>query len=230
MRSRDFKRIARQSLKGNWFVAIISAFIASLLGATGGFTITVNVESQEFEEGVTAILPLAGEMGSSGVGVVFPILSGVFIASAIYAIIQFIIGSGVGVGYAQFNLDIIDGCETRIGTLFSRFSQIKTAIAAKILIFIRVFFGFIFFIIPGIMALYSYSMVNFVMADNPDLNAREALRESKRIMKGYRWNLFCLELSFFGLILISVLTLGIGFIWTIPYMQATYAAFYREIA
>lgn len=87
----------------------------------------------------------------------------------------------------------------------------------------------ILFIIPGIIASYSYAMTSFVLADNPEMSANEAIRESKRLMKGNKWKFFCLQLSFIGLMIIGALTLGIGLIWIIPYQQATYAAFYRDI-
>jgi uncharacterized membrane protein len=60
------------------------------------------------------------------------------------------------------------------------------------------------------------------------MNARQALKESRRIMRGNRWKLFCLQMSFLGLAFLSILTLGIGLIWLVPYQQAAIAVFYRE--
>jgi uncharacterized membrane protein len=79
------------------------------------------------------------------------------------------------------------------------------------------------------MASYSYVMVHYVMADHPELTAREALRESKEIMHGNRWRFFCMILSFIGWEILGILTLGIGFLWITPYQQAAIAAFYRDI-
>ena len=236
MTSADFRKIARDALKGNWIIAIIAAFVASFLGglnSTGlNFSFNFNFDSPEIEnnESVATLLATQND-GGMGLydGIIIALL--IFIAIAfIYSLIMFIIGSAVAVGYSEFNLDLIDGVKPRIGSLFSRFGQLKTAIAARLLIFVRVFVGLLFFVVPGIIMAYNYSMVNFVLSKNPDMTAREALKESKRIMKGYRFKLFCLELSFFGWVLLSVLTFGIGFIWVVPYQQATLAAFYREIS
>ena len=139
-----------------------------------------------------------------------------------------IIGSGVAVGYARFNLDLMESYPLKLSTVFSGFDRLKTAICANLLMYIRVLIGTVFFIIPGILMAYSYSMVNYVIADNPDMTAREALRESKRIMKGNRWRLFCLCLSFIGWMFLGIFTLGIALLWVIPYQQASVAAFYKE--
>jgi uncharacterized membrane protein len=68
------------------------------------------------------------------------------------------------------------------------------------------------------------------MAENPDMSANEAIRESKRLMKGNKWRFFCLQLSFIGWELLAIFfTAGIGLLWVVPYQQAAYAAFYRDI-
>ena len=85
------------------------------------------------------------------------------------------------------------------------------------------------FVIPGIIASYSYSMMHFVMAENPDMRANEAIRESKRLMKGNKWRFFCLQLSFIGWELLSFLTLGLGVFFLLPYIHAANAEFYAEL-
>ena len=72
-------------------------------------------------------------------------------------------------------------------------------------------------------------MAYYVLADNPDFTAREALRESKKIMKGHKMDLFILELSFiFWNILVS-LTFGLAAIYVVPYKNAVIANFYNSI-
>ena len=63
----------------------------------------------------------------------------------------------------------------------------------------------------------------------PDLSPSEALRKSKEMMDGYKMKYFTLSLRFFGLALLCVLTLGIGFLWLAPYMQVTVAKFYDDL-
>ena len=242
MRSSEIKATAKEALKGNWFKAIFASFVASLFGAS---TISNNSFSFNFDfslpdttvpeengsDAVTTALNLVTENGSYEQAMA---MLGVLVLAfaafmMIYGIVMLTVGSAVSIGYSQFNLDLIDGIKPKIGTLFACFGQIGTAIRAKLLAALYIFLGFIFFIIPGIRMSFSYAMVNFVMAENPDMNAREALRESKRIMKGHKWRFFCLECSFILPILLCLFfTLGIGFIWLTPYMNASYAAFYRS--
>jgi uncharacterized membrane protein len=55
----------------------------------------------------------------------------------------------------------------------------------------------------------------------------EALNESKRLMYGNKWKLFCLTLSFIGWAILSVISFGIGFLWLYPYTRASLAVFYE---
>jgi len=72
-------------------------------------------------------------------------------------------------------------------------------------------------------------MAFYILNDNPTLGAMDALKASKQMMKGYKWKLFCLQLSFIGWCLLSIFTLFIGLLWLIPYIQASIAAFYQNL-
>ena len=74
-------------------------------------------------------------------------------------------------------------------------------------------------------------MTSYILAENPELTASEAIERSKQMMSGNRWRLFCVQISFIGWeILSALLTFGIGGLWITPYKQAATAAFYREIS
>jgi uncharacterized membrane protein len=72
-------------------------------------------------------------------------------------------------------------------------------------------------------------MVPFVIRDNKYIGIVEALQLSRKMMYGHKWQLLCLELSFLGWILLSVLTLFIGMLWVVPYMTTTIAHFYEDV-
>lgn len=86
------------------------------------------------------------------------------------------------------------------------------------------------FIIPGIIKYYSYSMTFFIKAEHPEYTATQAITESRRIMNGNKFRLFCLDLSFIGWIIVGALCLGIGTLWVSAYMNMAHAEFYREIS
>ena len=83
-------------------------------------------------------------------------------------------------------------------------------------------------IIPGIMKAFSYALTPYILLDEPELTARQAIARSCEIIQGRRWKLFCLSLSFIGWGILSLLTFGIGFLWLAPYMNASIAAFYED--
>ena len=232
----DFRSIARNVLKGKWGIAVIAGLIASLLGAIGSSGPELNVELNDGN--FNASLQILGQdVISTNGGVEFwPVLAGIASYIAIFAVITgialFILGSIVEVGYMKFNLDLVDRQkEAEIGTMFGYFQFWKTAVCTRLLKGVYVLLWSLLFIIPGIIAGYSYAMTSYILAENPELTASEAIEESKQMMYGHRWRLFCLQFSFIGWeILSALLTFGIGGLWITPYKQAATAAFYREIS
>ena len=79
----------------------------------------------------------------------------------------------------------------------------------------------------SISATYRYRMAQYVLLDNPQLSIRQVLARTKAINKVHRWELFLLDLSFVPWYLLCLLTLGILFIWKLPYLSATYAHAYN---
>lgn len=77
---------------------------------------------------------------------------------------------------------------------------------------------------------YRYSMSFYALVDNPNMGAVDAMRESKTMMKGNKWRLFCLQLSFIGWEILCVFTCGIGYLWLAPYMGQAEAAFYHDVS
>ncbi len=105
-----------------------------------------------------------------------------------------------------------------------------------IIVSIFTFLWTLLFIIPGIIKGYSYSQAYFIYKDRMEHSegekpsALDCITESRRLMDGHKWEYFILQLSFIGWGLLSLLTLGIGFLWLNPYMNATYAAFYDNLS
>ena len=99
---------------------------------------------------------------------------------------------------------------------------------ALVLVNLFTFLWALLLIIPGIMKAFSYALTPYILLDEPELTARQAITRSCEIMQGRRWKLFCLYLSFIGWGILSLLTFGIGFLWLAPYMNASIAAFYED--
>ena len=92
-----------------------------------------------------------------------------------------------------------------------------------------VFLWALLFYIPGIVKGIAYSLSPFILKDNPELSANEAINLSQKMMKGHKFDLFFLMLSFIGWIILGAFTLGIAYMWLVPYMSATLAAFYQDV-
>ena len=92
-----------------------------------------------------------------------------------------------------------------------------------------IFLWSLLFFIPGIVKAYSYALVFYIKAENPEMDWRQCFDESENMMKGNKWRLYKLHLSFIGWIILSIFTLGIGALWVNAYMQTSNAVFYEEI-
>lgn len=94
---------------------------------------------------------------------------------------------------------------------------------------IYIFLWTLLLIIPGIIKSYSYALTPYILVEHPEMSANEAIEESMRLMDGHKFDLFYLQLSFIGWAILSILSLGLGFFWLIPYQMTAQAAFYRDI-
>jgi uncharacterized membrane protein len=140
-----------------------------------------------------------------------------------------IIGGPLLLGWTAFFLSLSRKQEALLSQLFEGFQNFTRALVAYLLLILFVLLWTILLVVPGIMAAFSYSQTFFILVENPQMESLDALRKSKTMMKGNRWKLFCLFWRFFGWCLLGIITLGIGFLWIMPYMQTTLALFYDDL-
>ena len=84
-------------------------------------------------------------------------------------------------------------------------------------------------IIPGIIKGLAYSMTPFILEENPELSAYDAIKYSEKMMMGHKWDLFVLYLSFIGWFILCLFTFGIGFLWLTPYQTLSVCEFYEDL-
>jgi uncharacterized membrane protein len=143
--------------------------------------------------------------------------------------LSLLLAGPLSLGVAIFALAVARGKDASVELIFEGFKQFMTALTAYLLVITVVLLWTILLIIPGIIALLAYSMTFYIIADEPSIKPADALIKSKRIMKGYKLKLFYLYLHFFLLAILCTLTLGIGFLWLIPYVHVTMATFYDDL-
>lgn len=140
-----------------------------------------------------------------------------------------LVSGPLGVGMAIYFLKLSRDHETKLEDLFAGFQNFGNTFLLGLLQGLFIVLWSLLFIIPGIIAALAYSQAFYIMADDPTIKPMDALKKSREMMDGYKWDLFLLGLSFIGWALLCILTLGIGFLWLTPYMQATFAQFYFEL-
>jgi uncharacterized membrane protein len=143
-----------------------------------------------------------------------------------------LIAGPLAFGVVTFFLALSRGEEVSIGQLFKGFegwNRYGTTLATGILVIIFTFLWTLLLIVPGIIASIAYSQTFYILVDNPDISPLDAIKKSKQMMRGYKWKYFCLGLRFMGWILLCILTLGIGFLWLMPYLQTSSAKFYDDL-
>lgn len=145
------------------------------------------------------------------------------------SIVSLLVSGPFTLGLVMFSLSISRNKEAKLEQLFLGFKRFGKALAAYLLVFLFTFLWALLFIVPGIIAAISYSQTFYILADDETIGVRDAIKKSKKMMYGYKWKYVCLEFRFIGWALLSVLTLGVGFLWLFPYMQVSMAKFYDDV-
>ena len=210
---------ARANLAGNWAVAIAVAAVACLLGGLMEGTLFLpqlqtRLSARDFESlkhlDFDSIHLKTGNVNHIG-------------------LVGFLLGGVIQLGYARFLLKQHDGENAEFNDLFSQFHRFGQGFAQKFLRNLYTFLWSLLFIIPGIIKGLSYAMTPYLMAENPELSAQDAIRLSIQLMEGHKGDLFWLHLTFIGWDLLAALTMNIGYLVLNPYRNAAEAAFYRQL-
>ena len=151
------------------------------------------------------------------------------VASAAYGIASIIVIGPLTMG---FTIAIVKNYHTQrveVGNLFDGFKNFVHNMVLGLLQGLYILLWTLLLIIPGIVKTYAYSMAYYVSLDNPELTPDQCITKSKELTDGYKWKLFCLDLSYIGWLLLCVLTLGILGFWVTPRMQTARYAFYCDL-
>lgn len=140
--------------------------------------------------------------------------------------------SVVGAGFIIFLLNSIRNTGACLGNLLDGFGFFFKIIWLNILQGLFIGLWSMLFIVPGIIASYRYRMAIYLLVDNPQMSAMQCIRQSRQMMAGHKMELFVLDLSFFGWLLLSSLPV-VGYavqIWSVPYIGMTVALYYEHLS
>lgn len=215
----DIRRVARENLSGNWGLSIGACLLAAIMGGMligSSFLpqLNIHMENQDIESWEQFFRVT---LGSTTLSV------------NTINLVHFILGGVIQLGYAQFLLKQYNRANFEVKDLFSQFERFGQAFLQRFLRILYTSLWSLLFIIPGIVKSYAYAMTPFIMAENPEMTASEAITASKEMMDGHKGELFTLDLTFIGWDLLCLLTLNIGHLWLNPYKNAAYAVFYKDL-
>ncbi len=206
----DLKEKAKVAFKANYSSSVVAALVLTVLAAALIGT-NVNVDINNADTDVSAAVVGTGAV----VALVFSLIN-VFIFNPLK----------VG-GYLFFKKNNQEKAELN-ELVYAFKNNYANSMVTTLLTDVFLVLWSLLLIIPGIVKSYSYAMVPFLIADNPDLQPMEVIKKSKQMMNGYKWQAFVLDLSFVGWQLLSMLTLGIlGLFYVNPYYYQTKAGLYE---
>ena len=162
--------------------------------------------------------------------IIYSIIAGA--CSCLYAIPTIFLGWPIAFGLAMLYLKFVRG-EQKL-TISELFSALKEpyywkSVCLYLLTYIYTFLWTLLFIIPGIIKSLSYALAPYILADNPDITAEEAIDKSMKMMKGHKMDLFLMLLGYMGFAMLSIFALCIPLLWIAPYYMAVMAKFYEEV-
>ncbi len=146
------------------------------------------------------------------------------------SVIGLLIDGPMLLGVTIFSLALARKQEASVSQIFLGFNDFLRALETYITMLVMILLWALLLIIPGVIAAFEYSQVFYILAEDKNIKPMDALRKSKEMMEGHKMELFRLGLQFFGWFLLSLLTIGIGLLWSMPYFQTTLALFYDKIS
>lgn len=229
---KEIKSKAKIAFKANYWKCVLVGLIASIFtGAaiTGG---TSNAsESISTTTGSEDLNALIEENPEAAMTIAVAVLAALLFLIVVTTVIGIFLNNPIKLGCDSFFLKNADDSDTGVGEIKTGFKpSYGRNVWAMFLKGLLIALGCILFIIPGFIVSLQYRLLPYILAENPDMKAKDALRMSKEMMKGHKWEAFVLDLSFIGWYFLGGLTLGILMVLYVnPYVSATDAEYYKKI-
>ena len=220
----EVKEAGKRAFKCNYWYCVLAALLMGLFAGSRAASSGSKVQNVDLEGQLSSMDP------KEQLTVLMIALGAISVALIIGILIKIFLANPIKVGGCAFFTSNIEAAPAPFGLIKTGFQHYGHTFVTLLLRDIYLTLWSLLFIIPGIIKGYSYRMVPYILADNPDMSANEIITCSREMMDGNKWQAFLLDLSFIGWILVGLVTLGLGFIfWTAPYMQSTYAALYVKL-
>jgi len=205
----EIRTQSRTILTGNWGMAVLVVLVYGLItGISGSISGGFRGESGWFTGIFIALSALAS-----------------FFSIAYTILVVNVLDYGFSVSF----LKLAREKNVVFENLFIGFKDYGRIVSVMFLKNLLILLWTLLFIIPGIVKAYAYGMTEYIIADNPKMDALSAITKSKEMMYGWKGKLFLLDLSLIGWWFLCLFTCGIGFLWLGAYFKTNRANFYLEL-
>jgi len=144
-------------------------------------------------------------------------------------IITILVSPSLTMGFVLITLMAVNNQDIALADFFNGFNYFVKAFLLCLLTGLFTFLWSLLFIVPGIVKGYAYRMAPYILAENPEMSPLDCITASKNMTNGYKGDLFVLDLSFIGWMLLTAVTFGIAGIYVYPYYMVTYGNFYVDL-
>ena len=211
--NQEYKNAALAALKGNWapFVVGVIIVMAFMYVVMGPYLFVYQASLGMNQIAISPAFALA--------------------ALAVYVLGMLLLAMPLTLGFNYVsNRLLVEGDNRAVGNLFrDSFGRWGRKVWGMFLMNFFISLWSLLLIIPGFIKYYAYALTPYILIDNPELSANQAINLSQKMMKGHKFDMFILHLSFIGWIFLSIFTFGIGLLWLLPYMMTAQAAFYQDV-
>ncbi len=209
----ELKQKAKEQIKGNVLILFVISIITSIDTFSGSF----NGGNFANNNGFVISLSMIMILRAMGLGLVLFILS-------------LIVMCPLKISQARIYLGVSSEEKPKFSMLAYGFKNCwEQSALLGLLSAVFIFLWSLLLVIPGIVKYYAYRMSDYIMAENPDINALDAIKKSEEMMKGHKLELFILDLSFIWWYLLVGITFGIALVYVMPYVMASRTNFYLKI-
>lgn len=248
------KQEAKNSLRrfGYWMPLLVTFLCGIINGGLSTGTSATNTITTKYQTEYHGELTPSGfamfikEFFSETLGEFGELLENFFsnpliaMTTAFFIVLAFVVGLSLAFGWSAFIAGPVTvgknryfmehrAFDSKFERLFWSFRSGRYMNIVKIMFLreIKIFLWSLLFVIPGIIKAYEYSMVPYILSENPQISSERAFELSRQMTKGEKWKIFVLDLSFIGWRIVGMLCCCVGEIFLMPYYEATFAELYQ---
>lgn len=220
---KELKERAKAVLKTNYWVAFwVSIVIALAGGNNGGSSGNSSGGNSDYSD---SILPF-GPSDSIFLDESFILLMVLGLVILVFAL-RIFLGYTLEVGGRRYFVKSAQYEDNKKSFTYAFQGENYLGIVSTMLLKgVQNFLWYLLFFIPGVIKSYSYRMVPYILADNPNIGSKRAIALSNEMTKGHKFDMFILDLSFIGWYLLGLLAFIVGMLFVMPYENATKAELY----